>query len=304
MFSPLKNIWIKTVALALGLLLWIHVATEKSYNHEVTLPLQDIVLKEGTALAEIPADSVTVIVSASGKQLLRDKWRQRGLRLNAANLAIGRRELSLTPANLSLIEAEDVSLEEIILPTAIDLLIDHLIEKSVPVKPDLITMPDEGYAVRKMAAPEPPEVMLRGPRSLLRRYDTILTEKKEITNLRTDRTVTLALAAPSGYGLTATPDSVSLHLEVVPVKTKMLERIPIVAYNVALGQNVRIEPATISLELTGPPDEIGRLQSGAIIAAVDYLKADSTGTTAITIECPSNFKVKRSSADSAQIIID
>ena len=96
----------------------------------------------------------------------------------------------------------------------------------------------------------------------------------------------------------------SLRLEVVPVKTKILEGIPVVAYNIATGLNVRIEPATLSLELTGPPDEIGRLQSNAIIAAVDYLNTDSTGMAAITIECPSNFKVKRSSADSAQIIIN
>ena len=132
----------------------------------------------------------------------------------------------------------------------------------------------------------------------------VMTEKKEIGNLRTDRIVKLALAPLPGYGLTLTPDSVDIQLEVVPIQTRIFEGIPIITYNIAAGLTARTEPAMLSLELTGPPDEISNLQPNAIIAAVDYNNADAAGMAAITIECPSNFKVKRSSTDSARIIIE
>ena len=63
MLKLFQNIWLKIIALGLGLLLWFHVATEKIYIYEITLPLKEIVLKDDFTLSNDPPESLTVTVS-------------------------------------------------------------------------------------------------------------------------------------------------------------------------------------------------------------------------------------------------
>jgi len=304
MLKPLENIWIKIIALIMGLLLWIHVATEKVYNHEITLPITNIILKDKLTLSSQPPESLIVVVSAIGKQLLRSKWRERGVQINASNLSEGRYELELTNDNTFLVDAENVTLDKIILPGSINMFIDQLSEKKVKVKTLLIPLPDEGYAIRKISIPQPSEVTLTGARSILRSLNFIATEEKTITGLRTDLTVTVPLSVPEDFGITVSPDSVTLALEVVPVKTRIFDKIPIVIYNNPVNISVTTKPSFIRIELTGPPEEIDQLDPGTLIASIDYNKIDSYGFTEISIDCPSIFIIKKTSANTARIVVE
>ena len=135
MSSVLENLPIKLVAMILGLLLWFHVATEKEYSFELRLPLTDVFLDSGLTLSEYPPDSVLVVVSSTGKLLLRNEWRRDGLRVNAAQFPAGRHNLALTSSNTSLLSgASYVALDEIVLPSTIELNIDSETERQVPVQ--------------------------------------------------------------------------------------------------------------------------------------------------------------------------
>ena len=82
----LNNLWLKLLALLVGLLVWFHVVTEKTYTYEVTLPVTDVDLRDDLTLATLPPDSIEIIVSAKGKQLVQNSWRELGLRINAREL--------------------------------------------------------------------------------------------------------------------------------------------------------------------------------------------------------------------------
>ncbi len=304
MFKPFNNAWIKLIALVMGLLLWIHVATEKVYDHEISLPLVEIILKDQLTLASNPPESLTVMVSARGKQLLRRKWRQRGIRVNATQVSTGREEIALTVANTSLIGAEDVTLDEILAPNSITLQVDYLAQKTVKVITDVATFPDEGYTVRAITGPEPPEVTIAGPRSLLQNYSSISTERKEIRGIRTDLTLSVPLADPEGYGIVLTPDSVTVSLEVVPVRTRVFEDVPIVVYNSPADRTVKTRPPTLRIELTGPPEAIDRLGRSAVIASVDYNEKDVYDVANVKIDYPAGFRVKKSSAQQVRIVAE
>src|SRR5512147_227367 len=99
----LENILLKLLALVLGSRVWLHVATEKPYTYEVRLPLTEVALKEKLILADPPPDSILVAVSATGKQLLRQSWRHKGLRINATQYQAGSHTISLSTANTFLI---------------------------------------------------------------------------------------------------------------------------------------------------------------------------------------------------------
>ena len=301
----LDNIWLKVIALVVGLLLWFHVATEKVYNHRIQIPLTEITLADGLTLADNPPNSIIVVVKAKGKQLLRSKWRQRGIKVNATQLSVGRHTLNLSTSNTSLFDAGNlVTLDEVVSPTSLTLSVDYKVEKTVKTIPDITTTPDEGYAVSTISDPQPHEVTLIGARSLVRQYTTVSTEHKELSGLRNNLTLTLPLVPPPVYGMKLEPDSVTVTIEIVAAKTRVFENVPIVVYNTPRGKTASVQPSTVRIELSGPPEDIDLLQPQALIASADFSHVDPNGSTPLKIDCPANFKVKRSSVDTVKIIVD
>lgn len=304
MVKIFEHFWIKVIALVLGLLLWFHVATEKVYNYQLRMPINQVVLDNDLTLAQAPPESLTVMVSATGKQLMRQKWRERGVKIVANQFGIGRHQIQLTASNTSLASpARDISLEDIISPKTITLVVDRLGEATVKVQPDLITEPEKGYAVSRISTPEPDKVTITGPQSQIRRINEVNTEQKELNGLRNDLKLTLALAKPDIFGVALDPDSVSLTVEVVAVKTRVFDNIPIVIYNTPAGKVAVSSPSTITIELTGPPADIDLLNRNAIIASADFARLSADGKVPIKIDCPSKFRVKNSSADSVTVSV-
>lgn len=304
MVKVLEHFWIKIIAVILGLLLWFHVATEKYYNYQLLLPVSEIALEKDLTLSQNPLDSLMVVVSATGKQLMRKKWRDRGLKIVANQFKRGRHQLQLTTSNTFLSSpSSDISLVDVVFPSAITLAVDRVAEVRVKVSPDIITEPDEGFAVSVISPPEPPEITLIGPQSIVKRFPVVFTQQKVLKGLRNNLKLTLAIVKPSGFGLSLEPDSVSLTVEVVPVKTRVFENIPIVVYNAPPDRTVIPEPTFVRIELTGAPAEIDLLNRNALIASTDFRHIDVQGRTSIKIDCPSRFKVKNSSADSVTLYV-
>lgn len=299
-----KNFWLKIIALVIGFLIWFHVVTEKEYSYELKLPVSDIILKEGLTLSKKPPDTLLVSVSATGKQLMREKWRREGVRIDASQFEIGRHEIGLTTANTFLVNpAGNVSLENISAPTLVNLELDHQVTNRIKVTPDIIATADEGFAVSLPMGVSPPEVDIIGPASLLERFKTVFTEQKELTNLKNNVTIKLPLTPPAGYGIKLGPDSVTLSIRVIPVKTRVYENLPVVVFNAPFNRKYAVNPTAITVELTGPPGEIDLLNSKALTVSVDYKQLDSLGMIPVKIDCPSNFKVKKASSDSVKFIL-
>lgn len=296
MKPPFTNIWLRVIAVVMGVLLWFHVATEKVYNYEVKLPVADILLKDNLALASETPDSLTVIVSASGKQLLRQDWKIAGLRINATQYAAGRYNVELNTANVQLADAGVISLDDIIKPSTFFMHVDYQDMVRVKVNPDLIVTPDEGYAVKAIQRPEPAEVVLKGARSVLQQITEVSTEQREVTGLRNNVEISLPVIIPPGNEIFLDPDTVRVSIEIVPVKTRLFEKVPVVVFNAPTDKSIKPNPSTIDIEMTGPPDKINLLNRNAVSVLVDYALLDSTNNVPVKIDCPSYFKVKKSSA--------
>lgn len=294
--APFTNIWLRIVAIIMGLLLWFHVATEKKYNYEVRLPISEIIVKENLALASPTPESLTIKVSATGKQLLRQGWKEPGLRINASEYPPGNYNFELTTANTLLSDAGAVVLTEIVRPRTFLLDVDYHDETQARVIPNVIITPDEGFAVKTVQEPVPPSITIHGARSLLSEIQQVTTEQKEVNGIRNNIEVVLKVEPPVGYGITIEPDTVRLNIEIVPVKTRLFEKIPIIVYNSPAGKRLRPSPATVDIEITGPPDEINLLNRNALIASVDFNKLKTEDSAPIKIDCPNHFKVKRASS--------
>jgi YbbR domain-containing protein len=299
------HFWLKVASFVLALVVWIHVATEKTYNYGLNLPVTEITLKENLALAQKPPDSLEVSVSATGKQLLRRKWRHAGVRINASQYQAGRYSLPLSPANTSLAhQPSDMTLDEVIFPSSIQLDIDIESSTEVPVVPDLELSASEGFAISQTMVITPQEIELIGPRSRLGRVNSIHTEYKNLEGLRNEVVIHLALIPPEGYGFSTNPDSVTVTVPVVPVKTRVYEALPVVVFNAPAESGATARPGSIRAEITGPPTDIDLLNRNAITVSVDYRERNDSGWAKIQVDCPTKFEVKRTSADSVLIVED
>ena len=67
--NPLHNIVLKASAIALALLLWVHVATNKTYEYQLNLPLKVVNVPKGLVLVSETPSIVAIKVRATGKQL-------------------------------------------------------------------------------------------------------------------------------------------------------------------------------------------------------------------------------------------
>ena len=298
----LHNFWLKIVAFGLGLLVWLHVATNQTYKHELSLHVTEVSLGDGLALAEPPPASVRVSVSATGKQLLRRKWHQQGLRIDASGYRAGQFNVNLTTENTALAHpATEVKLLEILSPRSIRLNLDVQSSSKVPVAASLEVSADEGFAIGHRFAVEPPVATLIGPRSRLKEIDTIYTIPHKLSSLRNPVTIVLATAKPSGYGFRVEPESVSVSVAVFPARTRVFENVPIQVFNSPPGARTLVEPARVKVEVTGPPDDIDRLDPNALTLSVDYRTMSVNHRAALKFDCPPGFRLKSIYPDSVTV---
>ena len=299
----LKNIWLKLVAFGLAFLVWVHVATEKTYTYEFRLPISEISLAEGLTLSTAPPKSLVVNISGTGKQLLRRKWRQDGIRINAAQYPAGRFTLNLTTQNSALArQAVEVSLDEILSPTSIRLEIDAESTVELPIRADIETAADEGFAAGQQIELQPDSAKLIGPRSKIQAIGSVATEQRRLGSLRNTVTVTLPLALPEGYGFRLEPESVAVTVPVFPAKTRIFENVPLMIFNAPVNKLPRTTPERVRLEITGPPADIDQLEESSLIVSVDYRERSTNGWAKIKFDCPPGFRLRSISADSVLFV--
>jgi len=304
MVKLLEHFWLKIIAISLGILLWFHVATEKVYNYQLNLPITEVILDENLTLADYPPNEVMVTVLATGKQLMRKKWRDRGLKIIANHLKVGSHEFFLNTSNTVISSPlVDLTIEEINSPSSIVLQVDRIDERKVKVNANIISEADDGFAVNPLKNINPPVVTISGPQLIIKDIEEILTEYKELKGLRNSLDLNLSLVKPEVYGIKVTPDTVSISLEVVPVKTRKFDRVPVAVTNVPPGNNIEIKPAYVEVEITGPPSEIDLLNINALIITCDYREKDENGKAALKIDCPPLYKVKNVSTDTVTVNI-
>ncbi len=302
MLKLLDNLWAKLFALLIGALIWFHVATEKSYNFEVQLPITKVDLKENLALSRLVTDTVIATVAATGKQLLREKWVSRGMRLSAISYGVGQHQVTLSPSNLFLADnVAGIKIHEILSPATVMLDIDNQFVARVKVVPEFSATADNGFAVTRLTEISPEEITVVGPRAAVKGLKSLSTESRQLTGLRTDASIKLAIVPPVEKNIQFAPDSVTLTIRVVPVKTRTYDNLPVVVFNSPQGSSVSIEPSIITLDLAGSPEDIDLLNRNALTVSVDYRQKNAQNKAKIKVDCPSGFRVARLSIDSVTI---
>jgi len=297
-----ENLWVKIAALLLAILLWFHVATDKIYQNTLSLPLVTIEIPEELVLTERPPDSITVIVSAKGKTLLRTDWKKNGLKLVANRSRPGKFIAEISPDVLSLVKAEKVDLIDVVTPREITLTCDRKTRKEVMVLSQLAALPDEGYAIDDKDSIAPATVEITGPMSLMTSISHIKTEKLVVEGIRNSFSKTIALVPPDAYGFSIAPDSVDVFVKVVPVKRKAFSDITIDLINAPSREILTLLPDKIEIKVSGKAEAIDTLTENQISAIADYVLIDSQFSIPVQVILPPSITLLQKSVDSVKVV--
>lgn len=302
MTGSVLNFIIKITALALAILLWLNVITEKEYEYAYTLPVNDIELPSTLGAITPFPESLTVSVTAEGKKLLSSDWKKAGLRLKAGRLKRGADTLELNLETVSLVRSDDVTLVDIIGARAIYVYLDHLDSMLVPVASRLVVMPDEGYTVvQGRGGISPLQTRVIGPAMLIRRLDTIYTESKILEDVNKSVSLRLALLKPADTTNSLGHDSADVDVIVDKLTRKRFGRVPVFSQSGGNGRRPIVDPDHIAVTIEGPELLIDSLNINQIRILAALPPNDSVAYVLPTIILPQNFTVVGAEPDSIHI---
>jgi len=297
-----ENLWVKLASVVLAILLWFHVATDKVYQHTLTMQLNQVDISGDLVLLEPPPDSIRVSVSARGKTLLRTDWKKRGLKLSVGRGFVGRFKVDLSTSNLSLNGTDNVELVDIIQPRDIYLTCDTKLEKDVPVRSMVVVMPDEGYAASENDSIVPSTVTVIGPKRYMNEIEYVATQKSVLEGVRNDFSKKVAIKYPDYYGISIKPDSVEAYIVVLPVKRRSFAEIPIHLVNAPPARELEINPTAVDIRVSGVVNLMDSLKIGQISAIADYFLANDSGWIPVNIVIPPSISLLQKSVDSVKVI--
>ncbi len=295
------SIVIKVTAVVLAVLLWFNVVTDKSYEYELTLPINSVDLPAGLALVSQTPDSVTVKVLAHGKKLLRSDWKKAGLRLQATRLRRGNNLLEINSETVTLIRSEDVGIIGFPNNSPVPIQLDRLDSLYKPVASKLAAICDKDYiAISSKGGVTPNQVQVIGPASFIRSIDTIYTESSIVDDI--DETSTFILKLETNYAVPIrfSDDSVAVELVVDKKSERTYTAVPLMYNKSIRGKKLFVEPERIDITITGPATILDSLSVSAIQAVV-LPPANQTGGFVIPhITLPANVSLESLVPDSVR----
>ncbi len=227
-FNPLRNIVLKVSALALALLLWVHVATNKTYEYQLDLPLRVINVPDGLVLLSDIPHTAAVKVRATGKQLLLLSSSDPIILVNCADAKSGTTERPISSAELIEALGRSFDFAEVTVPRTLELKFERRLEKLVQIRSAIRAEPGPGFALLSNPHVDPDTITVSGPVSVLRQLRFLETSPKPFLGLTSALNQKVSLALPESLKISVRDSSVTVQVEVETAQQKVFSNLTII----------------------------------------------------------------------------
>lgn len=151
--------------------------------------------------------------------------------------------------------------------------------KDVPIRISVEGKPAAGYWIASYLA-SPPVATLVGPPDDLAGMNFVFTKTVNIDGATQSVTVTVELERPPGIGISGS-DQVEVTVDVQPIVASVETQIVVTHVNLQPGLEAVVNPATVTVVLSGPAPALGALQASSVIVSLN-LSGVGAGTYALT----------------------
>lgn len=245
-----ENLAYKVISLGTALLLWTWVQSEQLVQERVRVRL-DWRLPEGYALVEQPLAYATVTVE--GVQAVARGMRQKelslpvdltGAREGDVNLDLTDRPVEGLPDQVQVVS---------VAPSSLQVRLDRLLRRKLPVVP--VTRGDvaEGYALKKVTV-SPDRVEVSGPASVVRALTEVATDEVDVTALKEDADFQVGLNLKKGLIRAARSGDFTVAVRVAAVtRERTFDAVPVTLQD---DGTYALVTETVAVTLAGPGDRL------------------------------------------------
>ncbi|UCE19291.1 MAG: hypothetical protein JSV84_02770 [Gemmatimonadota bacterium] len=278
----LNNLGVKIGALCVALLVWLHVVTEKTYTYTFRAALKPTHLAEDLIVANELPKHLHVTIKGNGKRLFWLMFSELEIVLDLQNAIQSKSRYRFEVTDVVIPRDIDVTITEIGAPDFVDVDIDRLVEKQVPVFPRLSTNPANGYVIVGPVLVNPDSVTMKGPRRFVERTDTLYTQSETVRRAKRRVHRELPLIEPEGINVTIAPSSVIAEVDVQKMQRRVINDVPVVLVHVPTNKKVTLDSSTITLTIEGGADLLASLKPEDLHVSVDYRQTLRGSTDVLT----------------------
>ena len=282
MASALNNLGVKGGAIGVALLLWLHVVTEKTYTYVFHASLNPTHLAENLIIANELPEHFQVKIRGKGKRLFWLMFSDVRIILDLQDTILSKTRFRINDTDVIIPRDLDVTVVEIVEPDYVDIDIDRLVEKQIPVRPMLEVVAAERYVTVGSVKANPDTAMLSGPRRFVDRVDTLFTQHVTLQRAKNPVRRELSVVRPEGVNITVKPQKILIEVDIQKLKKRVVNDIPVTLVHAPSNKKVALDSPTISLTIEGGEVLLDTLRSEDFLISVDYRQARHGSTTALT----------------------
>jgi len=284
MRALLQNLPLKLVSLGLAILLWVVIAGEKTSEMGLQAPVELQNFPRDLELTGEPVNTVEVRLRASPGVMQQLGPTEVSAQIDLAGVTEGERIVHLTadairvPFGVTVVR---------ITPAIITLNFERTMEKMVPVRPRVLGRPAPGHEVVEVVS-EPSEIRIVGPKSRVIEVESAFTEALSVDQAQTTVVddVNIGLEDPV-LRIQGSP-RVRVTARVREAREK--RSFPSMAVS-PRGGAASVQPAAVTVVVTGPAGVVKRLKAGDLHAFVD-VSGSGEGSAPVAVEiAPGNTGV-------------
>lgn len=272
--SSLPSNWqLKIYMLLLAIILWVFVVTNQVFEIVLDVPLDIVDQKPSKVLVSEVPSTIAVRFSGLGRDLLILKYIQIPrveLDIHTINYFY---DYPLQTAYVNIPPGLDAEPVAIVGQDTINIRLEDVLERLLPVAPQVTPLPALGYMVSGEVAATPDSVTVFGPQSVVRRLRRVLTDTVRFDGLERTLQEDVSLL-PLDPKVRISPSTVRITVPIDKIAQREISRVAVEAKGVPLGREVLMEPSTVDVLLDGPAKRLAEMSVDSIRVTVDLYNWD------------------------------
>jgi hypothetical protein len=267
----LSNLNLKIAAVVVAVVLWMFAKGEQTVDQMLSIPLLLRNVPEGLTTLERPPETIDVIFSGDLKELIKLRlWGEPFAVIDMSEAAADRvLRVGLSAANVILPRDAEVQILEVRDPKSLDIDIERLEERRLPVFPSLDGDLAEGYHKLAPAKSVPDSVTVFGPRPAVRELEHVSTAPLSIAGRRSRVEAARRIEFEGDWNMHAVPREVRVLVEVEGTAVVTIPGVVVDFRHEPRFSSAEVQPSTIEIEIAGPEHVATRVVPDDLAVLVD-----------------------------------
>jgi len=253
--------------------IWFLIVSGGTFDYNVSIPISCPNNEQNFILINKLPKKGEVLLRGHGIHLLTFLLFNEGRIILEPEWETGRKLEYPTEKNIVLTgNAKKLQVLKLIEPDSIELQIEKLVVKEVPILNQTKVTPRAGYTLVGDIEIEPNLALIKGPKSVVDTFKTIYTDNLALENLKYPVRKQINLIPPAIKNLSLLNQKVTVSADIQKLMEKKITNVPVSVINLPPNVSALVIPSHFSLFIQGGVNVVFPINEKDIEAYIDYKK--------------------------------